>query len=106
MKKNLISRILGYFLIAVIYAFTLYCATVFYKKINVYVPHWSLKLLFTDIFATIVIFIFSCIFSNASIYDPYWSVQPIAILLCYIAAHWSCVTRRATPSSIPSTMRM
>jgi len=84
MKKNLISRILGYFLIAVIYVFTLYCATVFYKKINVYVPHWSLKLLFTDIFATIVIFIFSCIFSNASIYDPYWSVQPIAISLCYI----------------------
>lgn len=33
------------------------------------------------IVATIVTFVFSIIFGNASVYDPYWSVQPIVILV-------------------------
>ncbi len=37
--------------------------------------------LIADIGATIVIFIFSIIFNNVSFYDPYWSVQPIAIAI-------------------------
>ncbi len=40
-----------------------------------------LNLLLADIGATIVTFIFSLIFRNASVYDPYWSVQPIVILV-------------------------
>lgn len=31
----------------------------------------------------IVTFIFSLIFRNASVYDPYWSVQPIVILMAF-----------------------
>lgn len=38
-----------------------------------------LNLLLADIIATAVVFIFSVIFGNASVYDPYWSVQPIII---------------------------
>jgi steroid 5-alpha reductase family enzyme len=34
-----------------------------------------------DIAATLVIFIFSCIFRNSSFYDAYWSVAPLAIAL-------------------------
>jgi len=34
-----------------------------------------------DIAATIVVFIFSIIFNNSSIYDPYWSVAPVPIAL-------------------------
>ncbi|NHJ87976.1 MAG: DUF1295 domain-containing protein [Asgard group archaeon] len=37
--------------------------------------------LIADIIATIVVFIFSVIFNNVSFYDPYWSVQPIAIAI-------------------------
>jgi steroid 5-alpha reductase family enzyme len=33
-----------------------------------------------DTIATIIIFIFSIAFKNASFYDPYWSVAPIAIV--------------------------
>lgn len=33
-----------------------------------------------DAAATAVIFIFNLIFKNASIYDPYWSVQPVFII--------------------------
>jgi len=42
-----------------------------------------LSLLVADVFATIVTFVFSVIFSNASVYDPYWSVQPIVILFAF-----------------------
>ena len=39
-----------------------------------------MKILISDVIATIVIYIFSLIFNNASTYDAYWSVQPILIL--------------------------
>ena len=42
-----------------------------------------LSLLIADTVATVVTFIFSLIFKNASVYDPYWSVQPIVILACF-----------------------
>ncbi len=38
-----------------------------------------LKLLVADVAATVFVFIFSVAFNNASVYDPYWSVQPIVI---------------------------
>lgn len=38
-----------------------------------------LKLLIADVAATVFVFIFSVVFNNASVYDPYWSVQPIVI---------------------------
>jgi len=34
----------------------------------------------TDFMATVVVFIFSVIFKNSSIYDPYWSVTPVFIV--------------------------
>jgi len=34
-----------------------------------------------DITATVVVFIFSIIFNNSSIYDPYWSLAPVPIAL-------------------------
>ena len=45
------------------------------------------NLLLADIAATIVIFIFSVAFHNASFYDAYWSVQPIVILLAFACKH-------------------
>lgn len=42
---------------------------------------WWLKLLIADVAATIFTFAFSLIFHNASVYDPYWSVQPVVILV-------------------------
>lgn len=41
---------------------------------------FKLLLLLADIAATVIVFIFSLIFRNASVYDPYWSVQPPVIL--------------------------
>ena len=36
-----------------------------------------------DIFATLVVFIFSMALNNSSAYDPYWSVKPIVIAVAY-----------------------
>ena len=40
-----------------------------------------LNLLIADVAATIIVFVFSILFDNASVYDPYWSVQPIVIIV-------------------------
>ena len=40
-----------------------------------------LRLLIADVVSTVIVFVFSCVFDNASVYDPYWSVQPIVIIL-------------------------
>ena len=42
---------------------------------------WRVRLLVADVAATVVTFAFSVIFKNASVYDPYWSVQPMVITL-------------------------
>ena len=46
-----------------------------------------LKLLIADCAATVFVFFFSCVFKNASVYDPYWSVQPIVIAGCFAMLH-------------------
>lgn len=44
-------------------------------------PDWHIlwKIFLADVIGTIVVFIFSMIFNNSSMYDPYWSVQPFVI---------------------------
>ena len=42
------------------------------------------RILSADILATVIIYIFSFIYRNSSIYDPYWSVIPPFILIYYI----------------------
>ncbi len=44
---------------------------------------WWLSLLVADIAATAVTFLFSLLYQNASVYDPYWSVQPPVILFAF-----------------------
>lgn len=73
-KSLSILIITGIYLIAVTVALCTYLMLPFAFWIN---------LLISDIAATVFVFIFSVIFRNASVYDPYWSVQPIVIVLCY-----------------------
>lgn len=70
------SRVLSYLIISLIYVLATVIAILVYKNLELDI--W-LSILISDIVATIVVFIFSCIFHNASVYDPYWSVQPIVI---------------------------
>ncbi len=49
--------------------------------------HPLIVVLIADVVGTVVVFIFSFIFRNSSLYDPYWSVAPIPI-----AVYWFIVS--------------
>ncbi len=51
----------------------------------------QLALLIADIGATLFVFLFSLLFRNASVYDPYWSVQPPLILAAVLVAEGVCL---------------
>ncbi len=67
----------------VAYAFAILIAIYTYEHLPVKMD-LALKILLSDIAATVIIFFFSYAFRNASIYDPYWSVQPIVIAIFLI----------------------
>ena len=81
MKKVLNSKSLSLLIITIIYVIATIPTIIIYNKL----PYSTyINLLIADIIATVIVYIFSVIFNNSSIYDPYWSVQPIVILLGYI----------------------
>ena len=80
---NKISRSSSFIIIAVIYAVASAAGILIYEFLPF--SFW-LNLLLADIASTIITFIFSLIFHNASVYDPYWSVQPI-IIAVWAAVH-------------------
>ena len=84
MQKIKENRLLSFFIIALIYTLTGFVGFFIYKILPL---HFALKLLIADVAATAFCFAFSIIFSNASVYDPYWSVQPPFILLCSVIAN-------------------
>ena len=79
MNKFKESRGIGLLIISIIYILTIILQVLLFKIIdfnNIY-----FEILLVDIIATIFVFVFSLLFKNASIYDPYWSVEPIIIML-------------------------
>ncbi len=77
MKEN---RIFSFIIIVLVYLLSAVVGIVTYNLLSF---SWWLSLLVADIIATVVTYIFSVIFNNASIYDPYWSVQPPVILIAF-----------------------
>lgn len=75
------NRALSFVIVALVYVVAAACGVVSYVYIPL--PLFWLKLLVADVIATVVTFVFSLIFRNASVYDPYWSVQPIVIVVAY-----------------------
>lgn len=75
------NRALSFFCIAAVYALATAFGVLIYNILPY--PYW-LNLLISDVLATVFVFIFSLVFKNASVYDPYWSVQPI-VILCGLA---------------------
>ena len=80
MQKIKENRLISFIIITAVYIVATIVGILTYKAINL---SWWLALLIADIVATIVTFIFSLIFNNASVYDPYWSVQPPIILIAF-----------------------
>lgn len=70
----------SFFIITIVYVLA--------SVIGIYTYHalelvWWLALLVADVVATVVTFLFSVVLGNASVYDPYWSVQPPVILSAF-----------------------
>ncbi len=73
----------GLIIIASIYAFTIIVAV----SLFIYLPLESViaKIVIADIVATLVIYIFSTLLRNSSVYDPYWSVAPMVMILPFVS---------------------
>lgn len=68
---------------AVVFLVYVICGAVGVLCYNALSLSFWLSLLISDVAATLVAFAFSLIFSNASVYDPYWSVQPPVIIIAF-----------------------
>lgn len=77
LKKN---RIASFIVVTLVYLFATAVGVTVYRALAL---DWWLCLLIADVAATVVTFVFSVVFQNASVYDPYWSVQPPVILLAF-----------------------
>ena len=80
MKKIKQSRAASFIAVMLVYVIATAVGIVVYRALEL---EWWLSLLIADVAATVVTFIFSLIFGNASVYDPYWSVQPPVILIAF-----------------------
>ena len=76
------NRALSFIIIAIVYVVAIATLIGVYVLLLPYLYFWA-TLLIADICATAVVFAFSLIFKNASVYDPYWSVMPIVIVIAY-----------------------
>ena len=77
MKKNK-----DLFKILIIYIIAILCGCLFiniFKNIDL-----TFRILYADIIITVIIYLFSYLYNNSSIYDPYWSIIPPFILLSWI----------------------
>lgn len=76
------SRAASFIAVFLVYVLTALVGILVYRYLTVTLGvHWAPALLACDVVATVVTFAFSLIFKNASVYDPYWSVQPAVILI-------------------------
>ena len=77
MKRIKQSRAASFATVTAVYFFATALGIIIYRALDL---PWWLSLLIADVCATVITFAFSVIFGNASVYDPYWSVQPPVIL--------------------------
>ena len=80
MKKIKQNRAASFVIVTFVYIIATVAGVMSYRALQ---PDWWLALLAADVVATAVTFLFSVLFQNASVYDPYWSVQPPVILVAF-----------------------
>ena len=76
-----------------VYVFTIILVIYMGAQFNDWPVLWQIAI--ADIIGTIIIFFFSMLFNNSSMYDPYWSVKPIVIATFYF------IVASATEVTIP-----
>ena len=79
MKKN---AVFSYAYVIIAYFIAIYAGKLSLDHIQT--SSEILNMLIADVIATVVIFIFSLMAGNSSVYDPYWSLIPVLIALYWI----------------------
>ena len=72
MNKLKQNRAVSFIVVTLVYIIATVVGVLAYRALTL---DWRLSLLIADVTATVVTFVFSLIFKNASVYDPYWSVH-------------------------------
>ena len=80
MKNLKQNRAISFTVVALIYLLAAAVGIGVYRALDL---AWWLALLIADVAATAAVFLFSVLLGNASVYDPYWSVQPPVILAAF-----------------------
>ena len=75
MREN---RLISFIIILITYILALIFG-IFVFNLNLH-SNFFINVFIADVAATIFVFLVGVLFSNASVYDPYWSVAPLAIL--------------------------
>ena len=70
MNKLKQNRAASFLVVTLVYVIATVVGVLAYRTLAL---DWWLSLLIADVTATVVTFVFSLIFKNASVYDPYWS---------------------------------
>jgi steroid 5-alpha reductase family enzyme len=81
----------GRVFVTVGYVVALLCAIAVARRLPSLHPIWVAAI--ADGISTLVVFVFSVLLDNSSVYDPYWSVAPILI-----AGYWTGGARAGTSS--------
>ena len=89
MKKIKKSTSASFAIITVIYVFAAFLGIYVYNSLDF---SFCTNLLIADIAATAFVFLFSVILGNASVYDPFWSVQPPVILAAFTVGSGASVS--------------
>ena len=79
MKRNIFF---SYLTVILVYTLAILGGKFTLDFLNLESPY--IEMLTADVVATLIVFIFSFIFRNSSLYDPYWSVIPVPIALYWI----------------------
>ena len=78
---NTISKPLSLFIVLFVYVAAFLAGFAVFRLLPV-TPAWGF--LCADAAATIVVWVFGLLFNNASMYDPYWSVAPPVMFVCFL----------------------
>lgn len=75
------SKIMGLLVLLVVYLFAFGVGLIVYHLSLPYVNNVLQAVLVADVIATLFVWAVGLVLKTASVYDPYWSVQPFVILL-------------------------
>lgn len=95
-EYNLNSKLKGLIICAIVYIVALSGGLGIGYYLDILKLHPIIVALIADVVSTLIVYAFTMLFSNASLYDPYWSVIPpfIAFYWLFLGTNWAFNARK------------